>query len=210
MITKCINDGTYICLGNYNFCNWKPADCSHSELSGDFLDEIPVKPKHVTSFSEYQIEAHKTCMKTCWNEAYLTYGLISEIGKIADKLKKNIRDGNCKIDDEFKKSLAYELGDVCWYVAELGFFYGYNDETISIEIKKTHEEDLLSIMKQLSLGAYDFLSQSYPVAYESLVDDCGYMAHEIGYTLTQILNMNLEKLASRKIRNKIKGEGDNR
>lgn len=36
------------------------------------------------------------------------------------------------------------------------------------------------------------------------------LAHDLGYTLEEICQMNLDKLASRMERNKIHGEGDNR
>lgn len=36
------------------------------------------------------------------------------------------------------------------------------------------------------------------------------LAHEIGYDLDTVANMNLQKLADRKARGKIKGSGDNR
>lgn len=51
--------------------------------------------------------------------AYLTLGLTSEAGEVADLVKKNIRDGK-KLDH-----LPKELGDVLWYVARLCDETGY-------------------------------------------------------------------------------------
>ena len=39
---------------------------------------------------------------------------------------------------------------------------------------------------------------------------CATLAHDIGYTLNEVGEMNVEKLNSRKERNKINGSGDNR
>lgn len=39
---------------------------------------------------------------------------------------------------------------------------------------------------------------------------CATLAHDIGYTLEEIGEMNVEKLRSRKDRNKLNGSGDNR
>lgn len=52
---------------------------------------------------------------------YLALGLTSEAGEVASNIKKLIRDG--KYDPG---NLAYELGDVCWYVARLAWAIGYD------------------------------------------------------------------------------------
>lgn len=56
---------------------------------------------------------------------YLALGLASEGGEVAGKIKKLIRDGKYVPMD-----VAYELGDVCWYVARLAEALGYDFETI--------------------------------------------------------------------------------
>ena len=42
-------------------------------------------------------------------------GLCSEVGEVADKIKKNMRDGNTYS----KEDIAKELGDCLWYIAAL-------------------------------------------------------------------------------------------
>lgn len=103
--------------------------------------------------NNYQKEAHKTSLHNT-PIIYPTLGLTGEAGEVADKVKKVIRDDNGDFSTEKKEAIAFELGDVLWYVAEL--------------------------------------------------------AHDIGFSLEEIGRMNLQKLASRKQRDKIHGDGDNR
>ena len=56
---------------------------------------------------------------------YLSLGITSEAGEIAGKVKKYIRDG--KLDPG---AIAYELGDVAWYLARLADAMGYSFEDI--------------------------------------------------------------------------------
>ena len=79
----------------------------------------------------------------------LALGLCGETGEVAEKVKKQVRDGVFN-----RHEVAKELGDVLWYLSNL--------------------------------------------------------ANDIGYNLDEIADMNIEKLTSRKNRDKIKGSGDNR
>ena len=56
---------------------------------------------------------------------YLSLGLVSEAGEVAGKVKKLIRDGKLDIGN-----LAYELGDVFWYLVRLCDAIGYSPEDI--------------------------------------------------------------------------------
>lgn len=56
---------------------------------------------------------------------YLALGVASETGEIAGKVKKYIRDG--KLDPG---AMAYELGDVAWYIARMADAMGYKFEEI--------------------------------------------------------------------------------
>lgn len=56
---------------------------------------------------------------------YVMLGLMSEVGEIADKLKKHIRDGNGEpMTDQQIVGLQKEMGDVLWYLARLHQHYG--------------------------------------------------------------------------------------
>jgi len=72
-------------------------------------------------FREYQELAHSTSLNTEINGDKLVYpilGLANEAGEVAGKLKKLFRDKNGVVDDEFKKMISSELGDVLWYLSE--------------------------------------------------------------------------------------------
>lgn len=56
---------------------------------------------------------------------YLAMGITSEAGEIAGKVKKLLRDNKLNVGE-----LAYEIGDVCWYVARLADALGYSFEDI--------------------------------------------------------------------------------
>lgn len=47
-----------------------------------------------------------------------TLGLVGEAGEVAEKVKKNVRDGFIDVDDLMK-----ELGDVLFYIAALADFF---------------------------------------------------------------------------------------
>lgn len=50
---------------------------------------------------------------------YLVLGLASEAGEVAGKYKKIIRDNYGLMNEESKKALLDEVGDVLWYIARL-------------------------------------------------------------------------------------------
>lgn len=50
---------------------------------------------------------------------YPTLGLASEMGEVAGKVKKVLRDNNGEFSDEKRIEIADELGDVLWYAAAL-------------------------------------------------------------------------------------------
>lgn len=107
-------------------------------------------------------------MESSKNFTYMAFGLMSEVGEVADKVAKWRRKGIARIDhnylvfntseiaevDERKKELMAELGDCLWMIAGL--------------------------------------------------------AEVLGFSLEEVAEMNLDKLASRQQRGVIDGSGDNR
>jgi NTP pyrophosphatase (non-canonical NTP hydrolase) len=101
------------------------------------------------NFNEYQKLARSTAIyPEEYKVIYPALGLCGEAGEVAEKVKKNIRDGK-SLD-----GVGLELGDVLWYISAL--------------------------------------------------------ADDLGVTLEEVAQANVEKLTSRKERNMIGGSGDNR
>ena len=73
--------------------------------------------KYVTSL-QIPDEQKALDLEAFLNLAYSVLGLANEAGEVAGKLKKIIRDNECKFDDELKDKIADEVGDVCWYQAQ--------------------------------------------------------------------------------------------
>ena len=101
------------------------------------------------NFTEYQNLAKSTAIyPSRYAKVYPALGLCGEAGEVAEKVKKNIRDGK-SLD-----GVGLELGDVLWYISAL--------------------------------------------------------ADDLGVTLEEVAQANVDKLQSRKNRGKISGSGDNR
>ena len=131
---------------------------------------LPEQEFDVIEGDEY-LDAFDRYQEQCANEfafypGYLIYpalGLAGEAGEVVEKVKKLVRDDEMPLDENFntndldaekRMAIAYELGDVMFYVAMI--------------------------------------------------------ADDIDYTLGEIAEMNLQKLADRKERGHLRGSGDNR
>lgn len=81
------------------------------------------------TLEEYQLKALKTAVFK--DPLYPVLGLAGEAGEVADKYKKILRDKDGKMEPEDKTEIAFELGDVLWYVAILADELGYDLEDIA-------------------------------------------------------------------------------
>jgi len=108
------------------------------------------------TFEEYQNKSRETAIYPSLgsNFIYPTLGLVGESGEVAEKIKKILRDKEGVINEDSRKEIAKELGDVLWYLAQL--------------------------------------------------------SSELNLSLDDVAKMNIEKLSSRKERNVLSGDGDNR
>ncbi|MCS6893528.1 MAG: nucleoside triphosphate pyrophosphohydrolase family protein [Deltaproteobacteria bacterium] len=72
-------------------------------------------------FKEYQKLSRKTAIypDKGKNWIYPLLGLAGETGEVLEKFKKMIRDNRGEMDEQFKRSLALELGDILWYLSNL-------------------------------------------------------------------------------------------
>lgn len=82
------------------------------------------------NFNEYQELTNATAIYPKDKSIeYLTMGLCSEAGEVADKVKKVLRDGGTL--EEKANDIMAEAGDVLWYVAQLGVIFGFSLEEIA-------------------------------------------------------------------------------
>lgn len=72
-------------------------------------------------FKKYQKLSQKTAVypRRGRNFIYPTLGLVGEAGEVADKVQKIIRDKEEKMDEDTKKEIGKELGDVLWFLAQV-------------------------------------------------------------------------------------------
>ena len=67
------------------------------------------------------------------NYIYPTLGLVGEAGEVAEKIKKVIRDKKGIFDEESKKGLKKELGDVLWYVSNLCTEFNFSLDDVALQ-----------------------------------------------------------------------------
>ncbi len=78
------------------------------------------------NLNEYQNKARATAIYPIDDSIiYPAFGLMSEAGEVAGKIKKTLRDFNGVFNANQKHKIADELGDVLWYVAVLAEDLGY-------------------------------------------------------------------------------------
>ncbi len=143
------------------------------------------------NFIEYQEKALTTCTPECFTEAYLHYGLISEIGELAGKLAKQIRG-----DDVPGEAIMGELGDIAWMIvvrAEL------KDE--SLEQVRGLAWSRVPIEELLRCVLDESESSAMLVGWIRICQG-------LEYDVDKVLEYNIKKLSSRQKRGEIQGDGD--
>lgn len=136
--------------------------------------------------------------------AYLTLGLISEVGEVAGKVKKRIRDGESAVPTS---AIVSEIGDCLWYLARLEDEWPKAVARLDIEGASERAPGYhANIHQALACAAtYAGLYDIHAV-FSALI----YILNEIGSSIDAAIEDNIEKLTSRKTRNVLSGSGDNR
>lgn len=130
------------------------------------------------SLRRYQEQAMTTCMESSDNFSYMFLNLVGEVGEFASKVAKGIRKGHCSIGLEPNIADAYDTANETT-ANELWQFFGMEER-----------------LEELKKEAGDVLWQ--------LSGLCSVM----GWSLDDIAQMNLDKLAARKKEGTIEGNGD--
>jgi NTP pyrophosphatase (non-canonical NTP hydrolase) len=96
------------------------------------------------NFKEYQSKAVSFAIYPVTHKVlYPTLGLCGEAGEVAEKVKKQVRDGVFN-----RHEVAKELGDVLWYLANICNDIGYNlDEIADLNIDKLSSRKERNVIK---------------------------------------------------------------
>jgi len=165
---------------------------------------------------------------------YPGLGLVGECGEVAEKTKKLYRDDNNKLTEERKEAIKKELGDCCWYLANICLDTKFDlqicyEMTSSPQIQRVRQMRFAQLVLHMnrcsSIVAQSLESWYYkydcrpgessrfmaiPHNITKILVCISELASRCDCTLEEIYTINIEKLLSRKKRGKIKGDGDNR
>jgi NTP pyrophosphatase (non-canonical NTP hydrolase) len=87
------------------------------------------------NFDEYQEKASVTATFAESDEKYklmyLTLGITSEAGEVADKIKKVMRNDNGVMSEEAREAIKTEIGDVLWYLSQLSRLLGISFDAVA-------------------------------------------------------------------------------
>lgn len=99
------------------------------------------------NFRDYQRAAKKTAdyPDVGNNFIYPTLGLTGEAGEVAEKIKRVLRENKGTISNTVKEEIAYELGDVLWYIAALC-------SELDIDMESVAEDNLNKLTSRLIRG----------------------------------------------------------
>lgn len=147
------------------------------------------------SIKNYQRLAMRTCMKSCRNKDYAYWGYKSEFAELESKMyglkAKRIRGDSEEKLAEIEKSIIDEIGDCFWFIA------------LNCVLFKKDFEKLYKIKTTSVNGAIELDIKQQIETLKSLC--LVYMIQPI-----DCMRKNIDKLASRKARGKIQGNGDER
>lgn len=163
----------------------------------------------------YQIESAKTALGG--TQEYFMLGIFGELGELAEKVKKVIRDKDGIYDEETLHLLHLDLGDICWYVAQYAAVRSVVLEDCKLDGFSIIENNLPAVLIQLGVNVGDMLSfrlheasGEHMYRIGKVIRSLGGIAHLLGTRLEDILDMNIEKTHSRLARNVLHGNGDER
>lgn len=167
---------------------------------------------------EYTPLALSTALPTAFSKEYLLPAIYGEVGEVIEKYGKAHRDGKSREWLEYE--LAKELGDVCWATAILLHMAEVTEEEIPRGSYYLIEDEQLSKLSSISGQMFrDHWRKGDPTyLHPYLVQDAKRLWAELrdiaplitGRSFSDVLQMNVDKLASRQQRGVIAGSGDNR
>ena len=94
--------------------------------------------------NEYQERAMSTCMPSCKNHTYMMDNLVAEVGEFKGKIAKAHRKGDlyyledgsiifsAEIEEDTKKELKKEAGDILWQFSGMCKMFGWSLEDVAV------------------------------------------------------------------------------
>jgi NTP pyrophosphatase (non-canonical NTP hydrolase) len=103
-------------------------------------------------FNEYQkLATHTGTFSGLQAEYALMYvclGLAGESGELIEKIKKGIRNHEGVFDDEARRLIKLEIGDVLWYLSQIARMLDIPfDDAASANIKKLEDRAARGVLK---------------------------------------------------------------
>ena len=99
-----------------------------------------MKSRVIVNFKAYLDATHQTAIyPTDDSRRYVYYGLLGEMGEMANKVKKTLR-GDYRLVDIID-ALRKEVGDICWYAARYSYEYGLDTSITEIHYEHSAAPD---------------------------------------------------------------------
>lgn len=191
----------------------------------------------IMDLREYQKMARSTAIYLNIENTRMLYpalGIVGECGEVAEKIKKSIRDDNWEMTPDRTTAIINELGDCCWYLAniccdtdyDLHMIYEMRGSYIAqlvhnlllpqLAIHMSHHATSVATMLErwyyiynCRLGDKDLFG-ALPIHLSHIIACIGEVANKCDFTLEEICTANIAKLMNRQKNGKLHGEGDNR
>ena len=156
------------------------------------------------TIENYQEHAMKTCLPSAKNWEYATHNYRAELFELLAKIEsfyaKHIRDGDDFDKSKYLDKIADEIGDCCW---QLALICELRNEQFEWHYKNKVDWGLYAMLSHI-----DFKSCIYDVWRElGRIEGAVKM---FDFDINEILQRNVDKLASRAERGVLKGNGDER
>lgn len=104
-----------------------------------------------TTLDQYQSASRLTAIYPMRGQNFLypMIGIVSEVGEIADQVKRIIRDEEGIISEERRLAIEDEIGDVLWYLAQLATEFNLQLSTAADQnLKKLSERQQAGTLRR--------------------------------------------------------------
>ncbi len=147
----------------------------------------------LTRFQQEALRTMNTTLPIEKQQHMCLYGMIGELGEIADHLKKHLFHGH-KLDIVH---LNKEIGDLLWYVVVYAHTIGDTLEMIDVyQIPKT-KMSLLGIIMNIHWLIYQLPNNSHSTRMDGLIWKIVQLARYLRISIDHAMNANIEKLLKR-------------